>query len=253
MKDWWVTCVAARLSRAAELLLSGHPDILSLALDCQFGSHEAFTRAFSRQFFMTPSEFRHSGTAFHCYRRPVLDEGALTELAAHAQAEPQLHWQPAQTLWGLQSPIGDGGPGSPEFAGILTRLMDQLTYLFPRQPQRVLMSKEPSLVTKPLMLTVATTAGPGAAPLGLAALPLPANWQAKPLPCAALCSNYPCSCITAMPSGCFIAAGTMRMRRLSCISHHHIAHRIVHPHHTEEQFRFTLPVRSTPSPEYRLW
>ena len=69
------------------------------------GGVEAFTRAFSRQFFMTPSEFRHSGTAFHCYRRPVLDEGALNELTAHAQSEPQLHWQPVQTLWGLQSPM----------------------------------------------------------------------------------------------------------------------------------------------------
>src|ERR1700731_2465360 len=37
---------ARRLSEAARALASGAPDILSVALDADYGSHEAFTRAF---------------------------------------------------------------------------------------------------------------------------------------------------------------------------------------------------------------
>ena len=46
------------LSGAANALADGAPDILSLALDCGYGSHEAFSRAFRRQFAMTPETVR---------------------------------------------------------------------------------------------------------------------------------------------------------------------------------------------------
>ncbi|HEY0567659.1 MAG TPA: AraC family transcriptional regulator, partial [Xanthobacteraceae bacterium] len=41
---------ARRLSEAARALAGGAPDILSLALDADYGSHEAFTRAFRDHF-----------------------------------------------------------------------------------------------------------------------------------------------------------------------------------------------------------
>lgn len=47
-----------RLSQAARLLAAGAPDILSVALDAGYGSHEAFTRAFRDQFGMTPEAVR---------------------------------------------------------------------------------------------------------------------------------------------------------------------------------------------------
>lgn len=47
-----------RLSEAAKALAGGAPDILSLALDAGYGSHEAFTRAFRDQFQMAPDEVR---------------------------------------------------------------------------------------------------------------------------------------------------------------------------------------------------
>jgi len=49
---------ARRLSEAARALASGAPDILSLALDADYGSHEAFTRAFRDQFGLTPESVR---------------------------------------------------------------------------------------------------------------------------------------------------------------------------------------------------
>jgi AraC family transcriptional regulator len=47
-----------RLSEAARILALGVPDILSLALDAGYGSHEAFTRAFREHFGTTPESVR---------------------------------------------------------------------------------------------------------------------------------------------------------------------------------------------------
>lgn len=47
-----------RLSEAARRLANGAPDILTVALDTGYGSHEAFTRAFRQQFGLTPDELR---------------------------------------------------------------------------------------------------------------------------------------------------------------------------------------------------
>ena len=49
-----------RLSEAARELAAGAPDILSVALDAGYGSHEAFTRAFRDQFGTTPEQLRAS-------------------------------------------------------------------------------------------------------------------------------------------------------------------------------------------------
>ncbi|WP_175965401.1 AraC family transcriptional regulator [Burkholderia sp. BCC0322] len=47
-----------RLTRAARTLAQGAPDILHVALDAGYGSHEAFTRAFRDHFGMTPEDVR---------------------------------------------------------------------------------------------------------------------------------------------------------------------------------------------------
>ncbi|MBR0942367.1 AraC family transcriptional regulator [Bradyrhizobium liaoningense] len=49
---------ARRLTEAARSLANGAPDILSLALEADYGSHEAFTRAFRDQFGTTPETVR---------------------------------------------------------------------------------------------------------------------------------------------------------------------------------------------------
>lgn len=50
-----------RLSEAAARLAEGAPDILAVALDCGYNSHEAFTRAFKEAFAMTPDQVRVQG------------------------------------------------------------------------------------------------------------------------------------------------------------------------------------------------
>ena len=49
---------ARRLSEAARALANGAPDILTLALEADYGSHEAFTRAFRDHFGLTPEAVR---------------------------------------------------------------------------------------------------------------------------------------------------------------------------------------------------
>ncbi len=50
-----------RLTEAARALARGAPDILGVALDAGYGSHEAFTRAFRDQFGVTPEAVRQRG------------------------------------------------------------------------------------------------------------------------------------------------------------------------------------------------
>jgi AraC family transcriptional regulator len=50
-----------RLTEAARRLTGGAPDILTVALDVGYGSHEAFTRAFRDQFGLTPEAVREQG------------------------------------------------------------------------------------------------------------------------------------------------------------------------------------------------
>jgi AraC family transcriptional regulator len=51
-----------RLTEAARALAGGAPDILSLALDTGYNSHEAFSRAFRAQFGVTPEMVRRTAT-----------------------------------------------------------------------------------------------------------------------------------------------------------------------------------------------
>lgn len=47
-----------RLTLAAQRIATGAPDILAVALDAGYGSHEAFTRAFRQLFGLTPEQLR---------------------------------------------------------------------------------------------------------------------------------------------------------------------------------------------------
>jgi AraC family transcriptional regulator len=50
-----------RLTKAARALAGGAPDILAVALEAGYGSHEAFSRAFRDQFGLSPTEIRARG------------------------------------------------------------------------------------------------------------------------------------------------------------------------------------------------
>jgi AraC family transcriptional regulator len=73
---------ARRLTEAARALTNGATDILQVALDSGYGSHEAFTRAFRDQFGCTPEQVRAQG---HLDNLPLveaikMDETLMTKL-----------------------------------------------------------------------------------------------------------------------------------------------------------------------------
>lgn len=73
---------ARRLTEAARRLAGGAPDILAVALDAGYNSHEAFTRAFRDQFGVTPEALRAHGNLDHIeLLEPIkMDETLLTNL-----------------------------------------------------------------------------------------------------------------------------------------------------------------------------
>src|SRR4030081_2737624 len=71
---------ARRLSEAARALANGAPDILTLALDADYGSHEAFTRAFRGHFGVTPETVRGSTCLDHIQlQEPIVMDSTLTD------------------------------------------------------------------------------------------------------------------------------------------------------------------------------
>jgi AraC family transcriptional regulator len=71
---------ARRLSKAARALAAGAPDILSLALDSDYGSHEAFTRAFRDHFGVTPEAVRAATCLDHLkLQEPIVMDSTLLD------------------------------------------------------------------------------------------------------------------------------------------------------------------------------
>jgi AraC family transcriptional regulator len=89
-----------RLSGAAEALASGAPDILSVALDAGYNSHEAFTRAFREQFGMTPENLRERGSLVGLQLTSPIEIGAG---AARPAPRPRFIQQGRMQVVGLSA------------------------------------------------------------------------------------------------------------------------------------------------------
>ena len=76
-----------RLTEAAKALSNGAPDILSVALDAGYGSHEAFTRAFRDQFGVTPEAIRAQG---HLKKIELVDPIKMDETLLIKLEPPRL-------------------------------------------------------------------------------------------------------------------------------------------------------------------
>jgi len=103
---------ARRLSEAARALSAGAPDILQVALDAEYGSHEAFTRAFREHFGITPEAVR----ARTCVDKLKLQEPILMDSTAfETVAPPRFEITKAMLVAGLSERIiqhnGAGIPG----------------------------------------------------------------------------------------------------------------------------------------------
>jgi AraC family transcriptional regulator len=87
-----------RLSEAAKALAAGAPDILAVALDVGYGSHEAFTRAFRDQFGETPEAVRQVGNLAGL----ALVDPLPMDLAVAAElGPPRIEQRPRMRVAGL--------------------------------------------------------------------------------------------------------------------------------------------------------
>ena len=102
---------ARRLSEAARALAAGAPDILHVALDAEYGSHEAFTRAFREHFGITPEAVR----ATTCLDQLKLQEPILMDSTALDKIEPpRLETGKAMLVAGVSERVStDNGAGIP--------------------------------------------------------------------------------------------------------------------------------------------
>jgi AraC family transcriptional regulator len=99
---------ARRLTEAARTLADGAPDILSVALEAGYGSHEAFTRAFRDQFGITPEQVRAARDLepLKLVEPLMLDSSPRTDLAP-----PRIEQGRALLIAGLAGRYGCEGPG----------------------------------------------------------------------------------------------------------------------------------------------
>lgn len=87
---------ARRLSQAALALRQGAPDILQVALDAGYGSHEAFTRAFSELFGITPKQARETG-----HDLQMVEPLRMKEMKTVPLSEPRFETRPGFIIAGL--------------------------------------------------------------------------------------------------------------------------------------------------------
>jgi AraC family transcriptional regulator len=89
---------ARRLTEAARHLAGGAPDILAVALDAGYASHEAFTRAFRDLFGQTPEAIRRQGNLEGVELIEPLRKGSTVNVAL---AKPRIENAPLLLVAGL--------------------------------------------------------------------------------------------------------------------------------------------------------
>ena len=99
---------ARRLTEAAKQLSSGAGDILRVALDAGYNSHESFTRAFKNHFGVTPEEARARGSSHHL---PYTEAITLSTTPATELAPPRVETLPAKVMVGIVERHETGSPG----------------------------------------------------------------------------------------------------------------------------------------------
>ncbi|CAN5607534.1 AraC family transcriptional regulator [soil metagenome] len=87
-----------RLSQAARQLAQGAPDILAVAIEAGYSSHEAFTRAFRDQFNCTPEMVRAQRNVDNL---TLVEPIKMTETLINNLAEPRFETGRAMKLAGL--------------------------------------------------------------------------------------------------------------------------------------------------------
>lgn len=94
-----------RLSDAARRLAAGAPDILDLALESGYDSHEAFSRAFKKRFGVTPDSVRRRATVDGL---PLVDPQSRSDRAGVEVGPPKVEDRQGLLAVGLSSTYAFG-------------------------------------------------------------------------------------------------------------------------------------------------
>ena len=115
---------ARRLTEAARALANGAPDILAVALDAGYGSHEAFSRAFRDQFGMTPEAVRADGSLANVQ---PMEPIRMTETPTATLEPPRFETTPALLVAGLGERFSHDGSGG--IPGLWQRFNEQIDHV----------------------------------------------------------------------------------------------------------------------------
>lgn len=123
-----------RLTAAAAELARTNRTVLEIALDYQFESHEAFTRAFKAAFDSTPSEFRRTGKLAWLHTRPELTPARLQSLPHRTTMKPKIIELPALHLLGLSIRIVPPMSPAADNLDLVPKLYQRFCPLIPTLP-----------------------------------------------------------------------------------------------------------------------
>jgi AraC family transcriptional regulator len=104
---------ARRLSEAAKALAAGAADILGIALEAGYGSHEAFTRAFRQRFGKTPEQVRALAST---QTLDIMEPLRMSPATTTDMKAPRVVQREALLIFGLGQTYG--GKSGPSPAGI---------------------------------------------------------------------------------------------------------------------------------------
>ena len=109
------------LSKSAEKLINTHDNVLDVALDSHFNSHEGYTRSFAKRFSVTPDEYRKTKIAIPLFvghpanHYHILKEGRAMESTSICTVMPanrpkrKLIYMPSKTATGYLSYCEEAG------------------------------------------------------------------------------------------------------------------------------------------------
>ena len=110
---------ARRLSEAAKLLANGAPDILALALEAGYGSHEAFTRAFRQLFGLAPEQLRAQASLDNLN---LMEPLKMNQATSERIAAPRIVQGRALRLFGLSQRYRDNAGMPAQWSAFLPHI-----------------------------------------------------------------------------------------------------------------------------------
>lgn len=94
-----------RLQHSVKLLRETDYTLLDIAVQIGFASHEAFTRAFQKQFGMAPSAYRKTKPKILIQAKPVLSEELLQHMQTELTTEPRIYVRDACKIVGYETKL----------------------------------------------------------------------------------------------------------------------------------------------------